>query len=108
MAKKNAKVARDDDVEGQEELFPELDDSNEAHRVLMAAAKKLKKERENRTALLTTSKAKVDAAAERVLVLMHQNKLVKFRHKGVITEVISTTEKVEVRMDDEEEDAEED
>ena len=96
MAKK-AKTEKTDDIEGQQEMFPELDKENEEHKKLLSASKALAKARAERAELLGTSKKKVDAAEEKVIGLMHENKLTKFRNNGVIVEIVPSGEKVEVR-----------
>lgn len=97
MAKKN-------DDEGDDEiLFLELDDSPE-HKTVLKVAKQFHKANAERKNLLSTSKEKVDGLMIKLLGLMHENKLVKFKHKGVIVECIDPKEKVIVKMDGEDDD----
>jgi hypothetical protein len=85
-----------------ETMFPELDTTKPEQKALLSAAKKLAKLRGERDQLLTTSKEKVDTQMQKVITLMHENKVTKFRHQGVTAEIIQTREKVEVEIEEDE------
>lgn len=87
-----------------ETMFPELDTDTPGHKQLLAAAKKLARLKAERDSLLSTSKEKVDGQMQKVIALMHESKLAKFRHAGVTAEIIPSKEKVEVEIDEDDED----
>ncbi len=93
--------------EVQEEMFPELDMNKDSHKALLKAAKKFAREKADRDALLSTSKEKTDAAMQKLIGLMHEAKLEKFRFDGVTAEVFAPEEKAIVKIESDD-DAEED
>jgi hypothetical protein len=60
--------------------------------------------------LLTTSKIKVDEQEKKVIALMHECKIAKFKHGNVTVSLIPGGEKVDVKvkLDDAEDDEEDD
>lgn len=87
-----------------EVMFPEIDTTDPHQKALLAAAKRLAKLKGERETLLSTSKEKVDGQMQKVIGLMHECRLTKFRHQGVTAEIIASKEKVEVEIDEEDED----
>jgi hypothetical protein len=103
-------AATDDEVEGQQDLFPELDAGNPEHKTLMRLARAYAKKREERKELFTTAKDAEDTAMERLVEAMHGQKLSCFRFEGVRVE-LETKEKAKVKLDvqdDDEEDGDDD
>lgn len=90
-----------DDV--QQVIWPELDDSAE-HKAVMSAAKKFHRCKQERLEVLGQLKEKQDNAELRLIGLMHENKLTKFKHKGLEVEISDGREKATVRTDDDSDD----
>jgi plasmid stability protein len=98
-------------VEPNEEeriLFPELDDELPQHKALIRAAMAHAKAKVERGELLTTAKEKEDSTMQKLLALMHECKITKFKHKGVTAEIINSREKATVKLDDEIEEPDQD
>jgi hypothetical protein len=89
-------------AEDQTTMFPELDLKDPKQKALLSAARKYAKDKAERDALLTTSKEKVDASMGKVIALLHELGLKKFKHEGVKAELIETKEKCTVEEDEEE------
>lgn len=92
----------------QTTMFPELDMDKPEQKKLFAAAKRLYALKSERSQLLTTSKVKVDEQEQKVIDLMHEAKIPKFRYENVEASLIARAEKVDVKLNVEEEDEEED
>ncbi len=90
----------------QTSLWPDLDEANPKHVSLLKAAKKFAKSKAERDELLSTAKEKQDADMAKVIAMMHEVGLQKFKHEGVSVELITTKEKAQVKLkDDDEEEA---
>lgn len=91
------------DVEGQMTAFPELGNS-EAHKELLRAAISFDKAKKARAETLGTMKEKQDAAEQKLIGLMHENKLTCFKHDGIRVEIMDAGEKAIVKSEEESDD----
>lgn len=82
----------------QVEMFPELDTSKPKQKLLLKESRRFAKMKADRDALLSNNKEKVDAQMDKVVALMHENGMSKFRHEGVTVEVFTRKEKVLVKI----------
>lgn len=86
--------------EEQKNLFPELDDSPE-HKAIARQAKKFAKAKAARDEMKTTAKEEQDAEEKKLIEMLHEAKLTAFKHGGMKVNILPTSEKVRVRLDDE-------
>ncbi len=89
-------------------MFPDLDMADPKHRALVKAAKDFSKAKKERDELLSTAKEKMDARGENLTALMHEAKMTKFKFDGVKAEIIPSREKVQVRIDPDDEESDSD
>lgn len=87
------------DVEEQQDLFPELDDTNPAHKALLKACRAFYKAKADRDTLLKENKAHVEGLHDRLLAMMHEADIKKFRFKDITAQITATREKVQVKLD---------
>lgn len=99
------KILGGEDEPEQGELFPELEKDNPDHQKLLKAAKKFYKDKAARETLLKENKQHVDGLMEKLLNLMHEAGIKKFRYGDITTEIIPSKEKALVKMDPAEDDA---
>jgi hypothetical protein len=95
--------------EEQAEMWPELDTTVAEQKAVLRIAKRLYNARAERTELLTNNKEKVDSIEQELAVAMEKAGIVKFKHDGVQGELYSYSGKtrVRVKMEADEEDADE-
>lgn len=99
MAKTDVELDVEDDEEQTPSLFPELNMDKDGHKAVLSAAKSLARAKAERAELLGTSKAKVDGKKQKLIGLMHENKLEKFRFNGVKATLVEKMEDVEVTIE---------
>ncbi len=95
--KRNREVDLDDE---SGELFPNLDLHDPKHKAVFGAAKRFHKAHRERSALLAENKQKVDGLRDKLLELMHQAGLAKFKFRGLVVERFEGKETVQVEFDD--------
>lgn len=86
----------------QMELIPELDMKNATHKTIVRTARAYHRAKAERDETLTTAKEKMDGHKDKLIAAMHEAKIDKFKFKGMKASLVPAKEKVQVKMEDDE------
>lgn len=92
------------DIEAEEgneqmELIPELDMKNGTHKTIVRTARAFYKAKAERDEVLTTAKEKMDGFRSKLIAVMHEAKVDKFKFKGMKVALIPAKENVQVKIE---------
>lgn len=79
-------------------LFPEIDAAKPKEKELLRLARAYHRTKSERDELLSTAKAKVDGAMDKVIAQMHECGIEKFKHGDLVCELVASKEKVQVKL----------
>lgn len=85
----------------QMELIPELDMKNNTHKTIVRTARAFYKAKAERDEVLTTAKEKMDGFKGKLISLMHEAKVDKFKFKGLKVCLVPAKENVQVKLEGE-------
>ncbi len=106
MARERIKATEADiETEGaneQMELIPELDMKNGTHKTIVRTARAFYKAKAERDEVLTTAKEKMDGFKSKLISVMHEAKIDKFKFKGMKVSLVPAKENVQVKMEGDE------
>jgi hypothetical protein len=100
-------MPKNDHADETMDLWPELQLNDPKHKAVFAQARRYYKLKAERDAMLTDAKKKLDAAQDKLIGLMHEAKLQKFKFRGIVTEVYAGAERVTVKVADDVDDTDE-
>ena len=91
------------ETDDQTTMWKEIDEGDAKEKAVFLAAKRYAKAKADRDALLGDSKEKCDGLMDKLIGAMHEADMLKFRHKGVEAEIFERSERVVVKVGEEDE-----